>query len=446
MMTWRTLTSFVVGLALTGTTQAQSCSLAEASLAGNFFDIRLTMDLSGEIRVQKDDKQVTLKHKVEASHVYHERFLDAPDGKPALKSARFYKEARAAFAVGDDHSERILRTDRRLIVAQRSKDQLLAYCPGGALTGEELELLQHFDSLAVTGLLPQQQVKVQETWKVPNAVVQALCHFDGLTAQDLECRLEQVAGDVARIAVKGTASGIDSGASVKSTIQASCEFDCKTQHLTAVTWKQTDERDQAPTSPAMNFTMTVTLARSSVGPVPELHDFALTAVPDGSTPPESMTALVYQDRQKRFEMVYARDWQLVAHTGEFVVLRYLDRGDFVAQATITPLRPAAAGKTLSDDEFKDLVNATPGWDPETEAKVEQLPATGGQGPSKDYTIKRLAAQGSLDGQHIAQYCYLIASPQGEQLIVSFALTPAHVAALDTRDIALVRGITLTASH
>lgn len=446
MAAWRILTSFVVGLALTGSVRAQTYTLTEAPRAGSFFDIRLTTELAGEIHVQKDDKQVTLAQKVQASHSYHERVLEAADGKPASKTARFYKEARASFAIGEDRSERNLRADRRLIVAHRGKDQLLVYCPAGSLSGAELELMEHFDTLAVTGLMPEKAVQAQETWKVPNAVVQALCHFDGLTDQNLECRLEKVAGDVAQISVRGTANGIDSGASVKSTIHADCTFDCKNQHLTAVTWKQTDERDQGPTSPAMHFTMTVTMTRAMAEPIPELHDYALTVVPDGPTPPETMLTLVYNDPQKRFDMTYARDWQMVAHTGEFVALRFLDRGDFVAQATITPLRQVDPGKTLSDDEFKDLVNATPGWEPEAEAKVEQLPPAGGQGPTKDYTVKRLAAQGSLDGQRITQFCYLIASPQGEQLVVSFTLTPAHVATLGTRDIALVRGITFTGSH
>ena len=445
MATWRILTSFVVGLALTASAGAQTYALSEAALAGNFFDIRLATELAGEIRVHKDDKQVSLPQKVQAQHVFHERVLEAAEGKPATRTARYYKEARASLAIGAERSERILRADRRLIAAQRGKDQLLVYCPAGSLTAAELELLEHFDTLAVTGLLPEKAVQTQETWKVPTAVTQALCHFDGLTDQNLECRLEKIAGDAAQISVRGTASGIDSGASVKSTIQADVTFDCKARHLTALTWKQTDERDQSPTSPAMNFTMTVTMTRTAAAPIPELHDYALTVVPDGPTPPETMTALVYNDPQKRFDVIYARDWQLVAHTSEFVVLRFLDRGDFVAQATITPLRRVDAGQMLSDEEFKDLVNATPGWEPETEAKVEQLPAPGGQGPSKDYTIKRLAAQGSLDGQRITQYCYLVASPQGEQLVVSFTLTPAHVPTLGSRDIALVRGITFSGS-
>jgi hypothetical protein len=187
----------------------------------------------------------------------------------------------------------------------------------------------------------------------------------------------------------------------------------------------------------MSLSLSVTVLRAQAEPVSELHDYALIGVvPEGQAPPDAVTSLSYTDPKGRFTMVYARDWQLAAHTDSFVVLRLLARGDFVAQATITPLRQVAAGKSLSDEEFKGLVNATPDWEPDGEAKVEEISASGGN------TIRRLAVQGQLDGLKTAQYCYLLASPRGEQLAVAFTMTPSQVAALETRDLVLVRGISL----
>jgi hypothetical protein len=439
MVRWQTLTSLVVVLACSGPAWAQAYDLAETPLEGTYFKVRLTMELVGEILVQKGDKVVPIKQDARASHEYFERVLEAPESGPATKTARIYKEARAIITVGSDRSERGLRPEHCLLSAQRTKDQLVTFSPKGPLTREELELTQHFDSLALTGLLPGQEVRMEQTWKVPNAVVQALCHFDGLTDHDLEARLDQVKDDIALVLVKGTANGIDAGAAVKSTIRATCEFDLKTQHLIALDWKQTDERDQGPASPAQNLSMSVTAKRMAVQPVDELHDFRLNEIPRGPVP-EAMIALTYADPKGRYDLVYAREWQLVAHTDDFVVMRLLDRGDFVAQVTVTPLPCATPGKHISDDEFKELVNATPGWQAETETRVEESPASGGN------TIRRLAVEGQLDGLKAAQYCYLVASPQGEQVVVAFTMTPAQVQTLDTRDLALVRGITFAISR
>jgi hypothetical protein len=186
----------------------------------------------------------------------------------------------------------------------------------------------------------------------------------------------------------------------------------------------------------MSFSVTVSLTRAPAEAVAALHDYALIPVlPEGAVPPEAVTALSYSDPKGRFELLHARDWQLVAHTPEYVVMRLMDRGDFVAQATVTPLRQAAPGKCLTDEEFKELVNATPGWEGDGDAKVEDVKGSNGN------TVRRLAVQGQLDGLKATQYCYLVASPQGEQVVVTFTLTPAQVQALDTRDLALVRGIT-----
>jgi hypothetical protein len=440
MAAWRTLGSLVVVLAVTTGVRAQTYTLTERPLAGQHFDVHLAMDLIGEMRVQKESKLVPIKQQATAKHEYRERILETPDGGPAVKAGRLYKVAHVAITVGEGRSERSLRPERSLIVAHRVKDQLVTYSPTGPLTREELELIQHLDTLALTGLLPGKAVRVEEKWTVPNAVAQALCHFDGLTGQDLECRLEQVKDNVALVSVHGTATGIDTGAAVKTTVQADYEFDLQARCLISAKWKQTDERDQGPASPALTLSVTITMTRTATDPVPELHDYALIGVvPEGAVPPESMTTLSYADPKGRFELVYARDWQLVAHTDAFIVLRLLDRGDFVAQATVTVLHRAAAGEHLSDEEFKELVNATPAWEPDGEAKVEDVTGSSGN------TIRRLAAQGQLDGLKATQYCYLIASPQGEQAVVAFTMTPAQVQALDTRDLTLVRGFTFIGS-
>src|SRR5436305_1556599 len=139
---------------------------------------------------------------------------------------RLNDKAAATIAVGKDRSERSLRPGRRLVVAQRHQDVPLVYSPAGPLFREELELTsEHFDTLHLTGLLPGRAVSVGDTWKVANGVAQALCGFEGLTEQDLTCKLEQADGRTARVSVRGTAGGIDVGALVKLKIDAAYTFD-----------------------------------------------------------------------------------------------------------------------------------------------------------------------------------------------------------------------------
>ena len=112
--------------------RCQTYLLAEAGQAGDCFHVTLDMKLAGEIRVRKGDDAAKLKLAASAVHEYPERVLAGADGL-AQKAARVYDTAKATIHVNGDASERTLRPERRLVVAQRDKDQLLVYSTGGAL-------------------------------------------------------------------------------------------------------------------------------------------------------------------------------------------------------------------------------------------------------------------------------------------------------------------------
>src|SRR5262249_5970892 len=156
-----------------------------------------------------------------ATHEFPERILVPGAGGLVFKTARFYDKAQAAINAGGEKSERSLRADRRLSVAQRHKEQSSVYSPAGPLTREELDLIaEDFDTLSILGVLPAKPVAVDETWNVPNSVVQALCNFDGLTEQSLSGKLTQVQGNKAIFSITGSAAGIEKGAVAKLKIEA----------------------------------------------------------------------------------------------------------------------------------------------------------------------------------------------------------------------------------
>jgi hypothetical protein len=405
--------------------------LAEAPLAGKFFRIKLDMTLTGEIKINQDGKKVPLNQAAQANHVYLERILDVgPTGLPC-KTARRYQEARAMITVVKQPKELSLRPDRCLMVAQRHKDQGLIYSLAGPLTAEERELTEHFDSLSVTGLLPGKAVAVGATWKVTNAVVQALCNFEGLTSQDLVCKFEEIKSGVAHVSITGKATGIDTGALVKLAIQATYHFDLKNKRLTWLEWKQKDERDQGPASPASTADVTTRLTRTAIDPPRELSDLALVAVPDGYEPPASMTQIGYIDKKKRFDLLYAREWRVVGLTEDHFIMRLMDRGDFIAQATVTPWTGDQPGKHMTAEAFQEAMAETRGWEADQVLQAGEVSSEGGR------WIYRVSSLGRLDGLKVMQNFYLVAGPDGQQVVLVFTMTPAQAQKIGTRDLSLV---------
>ncbi len=440
MALWRVLASAAIIIFATRTASAQTYSLSETPKAGDCFRIHLEMTLKGEIRISGEAKPSSLPLQARAEHDFPERILVVNSKGLPEKSARLYETAKAAIRVGGDRTEHTLRPDRRLQVAQHHNDQALTYAPAGPLTREELSVTsEHFDTLSLTGLLPQKDVEIGATWKVTDAVAQGLCSFDGLTTQDLACKLEKVEDQVAHVSVKGSASGIDLGAMVKLAIDARYEYDLTKHRLVSLVWQQKDERDQGPASPASTEESTTKLTRAAIEQPASLSDVALVSVPDGFDPPLPMTQLLYRDTKSRFDLVYARDWFTVSQTNEHLVMRMLDRGDFVAQVTITPWSQARLGEHLSGEAFQQQMAKVPGWEQTDVLQVGEVPSDGGR------WIYRLSALGQLEGVKVLQNFYLVAGPGGEQVVLAFTMTQAQAEKLAARDLALAGSIDFPAS-
>jgi hypothetical protein len=440
MGAWRVLG--IMGLLLTATPfgWAQSCTLLESHQPGECFQIQLDMKLSGEMRIRKEGKIEPLKLEAAAVHEYPERVLVVGQDNQVQKTARLYQTAKLTSTVGGERIERTLRPERQLIVAQFYKDQALVYSPSGPLTREELELTgDQFNSAVVAGVLPGKDVAVGETWKVSSSVVQALCNFEGLTEHTLSGKLESVTGDTATFRLSGTAAGIDLGAIAKLTIEAVGRFDLKSKRLVYLEWKEKDERDQGPVSPAVVVESTVTLKRQPIDQPAALSDVALVSVPQDWEPPAPMMQLDYRDPQGRYSLLYPRCWHITAQMKDQLVLRCMDRGDFVAQAVLTPWKKADKGKHMTAEEFKQAMNEMPGWQMEKELQVGEVPADNGR------WVYRYSASGQMDGVAAVQNCYLLATPEGEQMIVVFTMTPKQVDKLGARDLSLIGSLEIPAA-
>lgn len=435
MKAWRTLGVMLSLLVAIPTVGAQTYTLAETLKAGDCFRVQLEMKVSGKLRVSREGKPFPLDLTATANHAFPERILNIASTGLAERSARSYETATAEISVQGGRSQRTLRPERRLIVAQRHKDQPLVYCPTGPLTREEVELAgEHFDTLSLIGLLPGKAVAVGDTWKVANPVVQALCHFDGVTEQALVCKLEKVEGKVAQVSVAGPACGIESGALAKLQIQATYHFDLDARRLTRLEWKQQDEREQGPTSPASTLEATTIVKRTPIDEPASLANVALVSVPAEMTPPEPMTHLDYRDARDRFGFSHGREWQRVGQTDEHIVLRMLDRGDLVAQLTVTPWTRADKGKHMTPEAFKQAMADTPGWQVEKELQAGEVPAGEGR------WVYRVSAVGKMDGMDVLQNFYLVAGPDGEQLVLVFTMAPKQAERLGTRDLSIAGSI------
>lgn len=434
MAFWRNVASLLTLLAISASASAQTHALVHKAAVDDCFRYSLDMHLTGDLQVGKTK---ALKLSASATHVYPECVLVIDESR-VKKVARVYETAQALIVVGAGKSSRSLRPDRTLIVVQRPDDDKLTYCPKGSLTREELELTDgHLDTLTLAALLPTKEVKVGDAWKINAADVQTLCHFDGLNQQDLQAKLVEVKDGVARVKITGQASGIELGALVKLDIQASYLFDLKKGHIVSATWKQRDERGPGPVSPASTFDIIYEVKCARIDRPSALSPIGLISVPEGFEPPPVLLQIIYEDPEGRYRFLHEREWHTAGNTGEHLVLRYIERGDFIAQASLVSGPKRQPGDHLSPDAFKQLIAQNSAWQQDQELQVGTVPSA----EAGRWTY-RVSALGALDGMRVLQNFFVIASPAGQHLLVTVTLSQVNVEALGSKDLVLIGNIDL----
>ena len=435
MAAHRILGILLAPFVLVGIASGQSYSLSEAPANGECFKLTLSTTLKGAMKVTRDEKPVSIKLEAKNEHCFFEKILAADKDVPR-KSVRHYETAACTATVGTESVIRKLRDDRRQIVAQWAGDALLCYSPAGPLTHDELEVVaEHFDTLHLTGILPGKEVALGDSWKPSNETVLSLCLFEALIEHTLSAKLADVKDGIAVIHIDGKASGVELGAMVRLEVAATVKYDLLTKRITSLEWRQRDQRDQGPASPWSEVETVTTIQREHLASEPkELTKPAIAGVPEEDDPPGLLKQLVHVDAKQRFNLVYPRDWHIVGETPYHLILRLLDRGDFVAQATITPWKKAEKGSHLSTEEFKKLVSQAPGWE------VEQILEEGAVPSDEGRSIYRITAQGNLDSLKVVQNFFLLADAEGNQVIVTITMKPANASKMGTRDVGLVNSI------
>jgi len=414
----RFLLAAFAAVALAGVASAQTVKLGESLQAGEYHRYEIELAVSGKLKVGREGKPEALPLKAEAGHRFAERIESTDTNGGAGKVVRAYEKAKSTSVVAGEKSVRELAADRRLTVAARTETGTLHYSPLGPLAREELELVaEHFDTMALAGLLPNKEVKVGDTWALASEAAGQACQFEGLTKNELVGTLVSLDAGIAKFAIAGTAEGVEVGAAAKAQVTASGLFDVKSGRITELNWEQTDDRTQGPASPAAEVTATVKLKRGVLAEEPkELAAAIREKVPAGKVPAE-MTNLRYVDPDGKYSFTYPREWVIVGRTNEHLVIRLVEKAEFIAQVTLSSWKKAEAGKHATAEEFKQSFAKLPGWEPTETTQDGAVAAPAG------HWLYKVAAKGKQDGAEVIQSFYLLAGPDGDQVAVSVVASP-----------------------
>lgn len=395
---------------------------------------------SVEMKAEGSFKPATLPGSPEAkplalkveTHVELVERVDSVDGdSQASRSIRQVETAAATINGEVRPSSSTLRADMTTLVAERRGKSIAILAAGGPLTRSELDVVQGpGDPLALASLLPTKRVDVGDKWIVGELAARNLSGYDALASNALEATLEQYNEDSARVRLLGTIRGAALGGEGSMACEGSLTFDRKANRISRLTLRRAETRRAGPIEAGLDVKSVITVVRESAEAVKPLDDPAFLAkVIEAS---KGTDLLLFNSPDGKYSMLHDRDWHLYWDDDRQVILKRLDRGEMVAQCNLSAGPNAGKGRHQDLEQFRNDLKKGLGnrflrfvGDGEVEGA-----------PAGNFRYK-LTVQGKQGDSEVLWHYYLIASPEGDQIIATFTLGLSQQAQFADQDLRLI---------
>jgi len=354
-------------------------------------------------------------------------------GRGSLKVVRHVIQAASAINGEVRPASASIRPEVALLVAERRDRQgpVVVVSPAGPLTRSELELVQGLgDPLALVDLLPDQPVAVGQSWRVGAAAAQALSGYDALTANNLDATLDSADDAKARVRLKGQIQGTALGGAGTITCEGFLTFDRQAARIDHLDLNRAETRQPGPVEAGLDVKSTLTVSRRAALPSPALSDAALAHVSLEVTPKRELLRITAPGGKST--LVHDRNWHTFWEDPRLTVLKRLDGGQVVAQCNLMLGPVAGKGRHQDPGQFRDDIRRAL-----KQRFVQYLGAGEVEGDPAGSFRYKVGVQGREGNLGVVWYYYLIASPDGDQLLATFTLAQDHVKSFGDQDLEVI---------
>lgn len=382
-----------------------------------FDRVEVTYDADGKLTVREGGKVQTVPLKVQANFVFFERRPEVQQegnspGQPLRVALRWYEKAEASGSVDQKPITSQLRSDRRLVALKSDSGESFLWSLSGPFTRSELDLLRPtVGTIALEDLLPPGRVQKGSKWKVPGHAVGMLVGFEGLASSDVEATLLEIVGDIARVELEGKAEGAAEAMSSSVSIKARYQFSLSQGRIIWFGMAYHERRDPGPIAPGVDV---VTKLAITLRPEEQCSQLADLRLVEAALNPRTEDLLLEEESPGRlWRLHHDRRWHLTAHTEQFSVFRYVDRGSYLAQCKIARAQRPQPGMTLA--QFQADIRDALGKQFHRFVHASELRSMAGT------PIYRVEAQGLVGDVPVMWIFYWVASPRGEAIVLSFTV-------------------------
>ncbi len=411
-------------------------ALRPAARVGDSARVVITLEAEGTFLeavppggTEKAESPRPRRLKVQTRTEFAERVmvLDA-EGRPT-RVARWVIQAAAALNGEIRTRATAIRPEVALLVAERRDESVVVFSPAGPLTRSELEVVEAVgDPLALTGVLPVGPVVQGDHWRVGGDAVRGLSGYDALASNALDATVESLDATAAVIRLKGEIRGAALGGAGTVSCEGTLRFDRVAGQVVQLDLTRHETRKAGPVEEGLDITSTLTVERKAIATPPELADPIVTTLPRDRDPQRELLILLAPDG--KYTLRHDRDWHIYWDDTRLTVLKRLDHGEVVAQCNLNDGPKEPTCKHQHPDQFRDDVRRA--------LRFDQFIGVGevDGDPAGGFRYK-VAVQGRQGDVGILWDYYLLASPDGDQLLATFTHALAQESAFANQDMRLV---------
>jgi hypothetical protein len=374
----------------------------------------------------------TVPMSVVAQFSYDEQRLDDGAGQTQRLAVRYYDDAQAVIKIADKITKPQLRDNRKLISVVANKDAAYLSSPDGPLTRDELELIDIPGNTAILDqLLPESDTQIGNRWKPSaDAMARFLC-LDAVGHTEVECLLTAVKDNKAEIDFNGTLGGAIDGVATEIELKGKLLFDNDLQLPKTLLLAIKEQRGIGHVSPGLDV---VAKLRLNIAPRPDSKLLNSEMVQSAKLPDtDAAPPLEYIADSKGYHFVYDRRWHLTRDDADLLVMRFIDRGDLVAQCNVGA-SPVSVDKPLELAEFQTDVQKALGqlfgkFDRATESTS-----------SSGVRVLRSVVEGAAAQLPIQWRYYLVHDSKGHGVTLIFTMESPLVDQFHDQDLPIINSV------
>jgi hypothetical protein len=416
------------------TAPADRVTLLEENPPGQTTRVTIEMKAEGTLKpatLPGSPEAKPLALKVETRLVFAERVASVDSRTQARKTVRQVEQAAATINGEVRPSASTLRPEVALLVAERLDSSVKVTSAGGPLTRSELEIVQQpGDPLALASLLTSKPIAVGDHWTVGNLAAKNLSGYDALAVNALEATLESVDESSARVRLLGTIRGAALGGEGSMACDGSVVFDRKLRRIEKLTLKRAETRRPGQVEDGLDVKSVITFSRSTIDPPRPLDDDSFLA--RTIEPATGLDLLLLQAPDPKATLLHDRDWHVYWDDSRQAVLKRLDRGEMVAQLNLAVGPNAGPGRHQDLNQFRDDIKKGLG-----ERFVQFVGQGEVEGAAAGGFRYKVTVQGRQGDAGVLWHYYLLAGPEGNQMIATFTLGLAQQVQFGDQDLRLI---------